>query len=218
MTLERLGVSGANVLGTNYTVTSLTVSDYNPNIDSTVTLTVTVKDVYNRPVVGEEVTVTASEGDFTQLDGSTITAASSVTGTTNSSGQFTLTYACSEWGLITFSANTTSTQVSVTGWKQVQSLSSDRVIVYTDGKNAKIRIGGTFTTSTSAGEFNLGTIDRAYKPLENYTTNYTTATTNYFPVYLRADDTVVHLYKASTTSSSIACYCTLFYPLKTPLY
>ena len=119
MILERLGISGANVLGTNYTVTSLTVSDYNPNIDSTVTLTVTVKDVYNRPVVGEEVTVTASDGDFTQLDGSTITAASSVTGTTNNSGQFTLTYTCSEWGLITFSANNNHIQVKVRGWREI---------------------------------------------------------------------------------------------------
>ena len=102
-------------------VTSLTVSDYNPNIDSTVTLTVTVKDVYNHPVVGEEVTVTASDGDFTQLDGSAITAASSVTGTTNNSGQFTLTYTCSEWGLITFNANNTNIQINVVGWKQVYS-------------------------------------------------------------------------------------------------
>ena len=100
-------------------VTSLTVSDYNPNIDSTVTLTVTVKDVYNHPVVGEEVTVTASDGDFTQLDGSAITAASSVTGTTNNSGQFTLTYTCSEWGLITFNANNTSIQIRVIGFKVV---------------------------------------------------------------------------------------------------
>ena len=90
--------------------------------------------------------------------------------------------------------------------------------MYTDGKNAKIRISGTFITSTSAGEFNLGTIDSAYKPAENYTTNYSIGTTNYAPVYLRGDDTVVHLYKGSTSSSSSSCYCTLFYPLKTPLY
>lgn len=119
MALERLRVNVAKVLGTNYTVTSLRVSDYNPNIDSTVTLTVTVKDVYNRPVVGDEVAVTASEGNFTKLNGSGITAASTVTGTTDSNGEFTLTYACSEWGLVTFSANKTSTQVNVTGWREI---------------------------------------------------------------------------------------------------
>lgn len=119
MVLERLGVQVADVLGTNYTVTSLSVSDYNPKIDSTITVTVTVKDVYNRPVVGDEVAVTASEGNFTKLNGSGITAASTVTGTTDSNGEFTLTYACSEWGLVTFSANNRGIQVHVTGWREI---------------------------------------------------------------------------------------------------
>lgn len=119
MVLERLRVHVADVLGTNYTVTSLSVSDYNPKIDSTITVTVTVKDVYNRPVVGDEVAVTASEGNFTKLNGSGITAASTVTGTTDSNGEFTLTYTCSEWGLVTFSANNTSKQVHVTGWREI---------------------------------------------------------------------------------------------------
>ena len=119
MTLETLSIDSEDVLGTNYIVTSLTVSNYNPTINSTVTVTVTLKDVYNDPVVGEEVLVTASDGTFTQLNGSNITAASSVTGTTNNNGQFTLTYACSEWGLITFSANTENIQIRVNGWKQV---------------------------------------------------------------------------------------------------
>lgn len=218
MTLERLGVPSEDVLGTNYTVTSLTVSDYNPSIDGTVTLTVTVKDVYNAPVVGEEVTVTASEGNFTQYNGSTITGASSYTGTTNSSGQFTLTYSCSEWGLITFSAKNHKAQISVTGWKQVQSLASDRVIVYTDGKNAKIKIAGTFIFSTTAGKYNLGTLDSAYQPAENYSVNYSYGVTNYAPVYVKSDDLVIHLYKNASSSSNVTCNCTLFYPLGTPLY
>lgn len=113
MTLETLSIDSEDVLGTNYIVTSLTVSNYNPTIDSTVTVTVTLKDVYNDPVVGEEVLVTASDGTFTQLNGSNITAASSVTGTTNSNGQFTLTYSCTEWGLITFSANNKNMNINV---------------------------------------------------------------------------------------------------------
>jgi len=215
---ERYNVPASDVLGENYKITNIEASDYNPTIDGNITVTITVTDVYGDAISDESVTVTASEGNFTQLNGSDITAASSVTGTTNSSGQFTLTYNCSIWGLITFSAKNHNTQISVTGWKQVESLSNGRVIVYTDGKNAKIRIGGTFSTSTSAGEYNLGTINTAYQPDANYNTNYTTATTNYFPVYLKAYDTVLHLYKGSTSSSSIACYCTLLYQLKTPLY
>ena len=111
-------VAAEDILGENYELTKIECSDYNPNIDDSITLTITVTDVYDDPIDGENVTVTASEGTFTQLNGSDITSDSSVTGTTNSSGQFTLTYNCSEWGLITFSANNINTQIRVTGYIQ----------------------------------------------------------------------------------------------------
>ena len=116
---ERYNVQASDVLGENYKITSIECSDYNPSIDSTITVTVSVDDVYGDAISGESVTVTVSEGTFTQLNGSDITSASSVTGTTNSSGQFTLTYACSEWGLITFTANNKTVQCNVTGFKKI---------------------------------------------------------------------------------------------------
>ena len=116
---ERSNVSIAEILGENYKITSIECSDYNPSIDSTITVTISVNDVFGDAISNESVTVTASEGNFTQLNGSSITAAATVTATTNISGQFTLTYACSEWGLITFVANNTSIQIRVTGFKVV---------------------------------------------------------------------------------------------------
>jgi len=116
---ERYNVSASAVLGENYKITNIECSDYNPSIDGNITVTITVNDVYGDSVEGENVTVTASEGTFAQLNGSDITSASTVTGTTNSSGQFTLTYNCSVWGLMTFSANNRSTQVNVTGFKKI---------------------------------------------------------------------------------------------------
>ena len=116
---ERYNVQASTILGTNYKITNIEASDYNPTIDDYITVTITVNDVYGDSVEGENVTVTASEGTFAQLNGSDITSASSVTGTTNSSGQFTLTYTCSEWGLITFVANNVTTQIRVTGFKKV---------------------------------------------------------------------------------------------------
>ena len=110
-------VATEDIMGENYELTKIECSDYNPNIDDSITLTIILTDVYDDPIDGENVTVTASEGTFTQLNGSDITSASSVTGTTNSSGQFTLTYNCSEWGLITFTANNKTTQVKVGGYK-----------------------------------------------------------------------------------------------------
>ncbi len=105
--------------GANFYNTNIAVSDYNPSIDSTVTVTITVTNAEGDPVEDASVPVTASEGQFTKLNNTTITAASSVTGTTNSSGQFTLTYSCTEWGLITFSANNNKAHVRVIGWRTV---------------------------------------------------------------------------------------------------
>ena len=146
---ERYNVAASAVLGDNYEITIIECSDYNPNIDSTITVTVTVKDVYGDAVSGESVTVTASEGTFTQLNGSDITSDSSVTGTTNSSGQFTLTYTCSEWGLITFSANNTSNQINVVGWKEVwrNTANNPKIQVFRNADHCRLKID-TYTVSS----------------------------------------------------------------------
>ena len=116
---ERYNVAASAVLGENYKITNIECSDYNPSIDGNITVTITVTDVFGDAISDESVTVTASEGNFTQLNGSSITAAATVTATTNISGQFTLTYTCSEWGLITFSANNMYNQIKVTGTRNV---------------------------------------------------------------------------------------------------
>lgn len=104
---------------TDYLVTSISCDNYNPTIDGTVTVTVFVGDSDGNGVQGVSVPVTASSGNFTKLNGASITAASTVTGTTGVNGTFTLTYSCTEWGLITFSANNTSIQIRVTGFRVV---------------------------------------------------------------------------------------------------
>ena len=115
----RLTAPSEDILGANYKITKIVASDYNPNIDSTITVTVTVKDVYDDPVENESVQVTCNIGKFTKLNGSTISDTQSVTGNTDSNGQFTLTYTCSEWGLATFSANNSFKQINVQGWREV---------------------------------------------------------------------------------------------------
>lgn len=115
----RLTAPSEDILGANYKITKIVASDYNPNIDSTITVTVTVKDVYDDPVENESVQVTCNIGKFTKLNGSTISDTQSVTGNTDSNGQFTLTYSCTEWGLATFSAKNASKQVHVTGWREI---------------------------------------------------------------------------------------------------
>jgi len=168
---ERYNVPASDVLGENYKITSVECSDYNPAIDGTITVTISVNDVYGDAVSGESVTVTASEGTFTQLNGSDITSASSVTGTTNSSGQFTLTYNCSVWGLITFSANTTNTQIKVTGWKLMETKESAKVKVYANESMIALSIQDTFTLPAN-GDRTIATISSQYAPKYQVTTNF----------------------------------------------
>lgn len=164
---ERYNVAASTVLGENYKITSIECSDYNPSIDGNITVTITVTDVYGDAISDESVTVTASEGNFTQLNGSDITAASSVTGTTNSSGQFTLTYTCTEWGLITFVANTTSTQIRVTGFKQITVNTYCTLYVNEGERICEFRYYQTNVSFTSTSDKTVATnlIPTQYKPV-----------------------------------------------------
>ena len=159
---ERFNVDTSDVLGANYLVTSITPSNYNPAINGTLTVTVTVKDVYGDAVSGEEVTVSASGGAFTALNGSSITGASSVTGTTNASGQFTLTYTCSVFGLITFTANNTQVQVKVGGWKTYYNSSPWRVEYNETTTRVTLASTTTVTSTTTEAEYAAIVLSASY--------------------------------------------------------
>ena len=199
---ERYNVAASAVLGENYKITSIECSDYNPSIDGNITLTITVTDVYGDAISGENVTVTATEGTFAQLNGSDITSASSVTGTTNSSGQFTLTYACSVWGLITFSANNRSTQVNVTGFKRVLYNTTYALWVDESQHLAQVRCSRTNITITNGESFSYSDfiIPAKYRPpIQSIALIFrgVTEITNY--VY--GDNGKVGIYNAGTTKT-----------------
>ena len=144
----------------------LIASNYNPTIDSTVTLTVIVTDSNGDALEGVDATVTASDGNFTQLDGTNITSASSVTGTTDSNGQFTLTYSCTEWGLITFSTNNENIQIRVNGWREV-TLTDTYATLYVNGAEriAEFNYYRTnFNLSSSTTTISSGIIPTNYRP------------------------------------------------------
>jgi len=136
--------NSTEVLGDNYSIISLECDEYNPNIDGTVTLTVTAKSVYGNPIEDMEIPVTCSDGNFTELNGSSITGASTVTGTTDSNGEFTLTYTCSEWGLITFVANNYHNQINVVGWREVwgNTSSNPKIQVFRNATHCRLKFTG----------------------------------------------------------------------------
>ena len=141
--------NSTEVLGDNYSIISLECDEYNPNIDGTVTLTVTAKSVYGNPIEDMEIPVTCSDGNFTELNGSSITGASTVTGTTDSNGEFTLTYSCSEWGLITFSANNSVIQIRVVGCKATTVNQYYTIYEYEDKVGLRIGINTNITFKTT---------------------------------------------------------------------
>ena len=69
-------------------------------------------------------TITCNVGKFTKLNGSTISDTQSVIAQTDNDGEISLTYTCSEWGLVTFSANTKNIQIIVKGWRYIQGTNS----------------------------------------------------------------------------------------------
>ena len=87
---ERSNVSIAEILGDNYYIDKLTSSDYSPSVGDTVTITLSVKDVFGDPVTGQTRTVTCTDGEFVSMNGTIITASSSVSVTTGSGGTVTL--------------------------------------------------------------------------------------------------------------------------------
>lgn len=84
----------------------ITASNYNPNIDTDINIIVTVRDSRGNLAIGQPVEILKNNESWR-------------TGTTNSLGQFVATYNCSDWGLVTFSANTKSCQVYVKGWRRL---------------------------------------------------------------------------------------------------
>ena len=204
---ERFNVDVDEVLGANYLVTSISCSTYNPMIDSnSTTVTVTVKDVYGDAVSGEDVTVTCSAGTFTALNGSSITGTTSATGTTNSDGQFTLTYTAGNWGLITITANNTSIQLNVDGWKYVRGDPSSNYAFLRNKTHARFLLRGwSYGYSKDSDWANFGTGNYAANMRPNATVMMMNSSANaYF--YIDGSGNVKWRAISGSISANVAQY------------
>lgn len=129
---------------------SISCSNYNPTIDTDISVTVKVTNQAGNPVVGHTVSILKNNSSWKS-------------GTTGSNGEFTTTYTCSEWGLITFSANTVNKQILVKGYKTIKNDSGIRVRVNGDSVECRIVISST-TFTTSFTQFTGQTIPEGYRP------------------------------------------------------
>ena len=129
---------------------SISCSNYNPTIDTDISVTVKVTNQAGNPVVGHTVSILKNNSSWKS-------------GTTGSNGEFTTTYTCSEWGLTTFSANNKSIQVNVTGYRTIKDDSGIRVRANGDSVECRVVISST-TFTTSFTHFTGQTIPEGYRP------------------------------------------------------
>jgi len=165
---ERSSVSIAEVLGDNYYIDKLTSSDYSPSIGDTVTITLLVRDVFGDPVTGQTRTVTCTSGSFVSVNGTGITASSSVDVTTGSGGTVTLGLSVNLADNIIVSDGRCDCVVS--------SLSDSITNLVTVQKVTLSKTSANITNHSSVDLTTTITIPNGYKVLDYYTRNYTGVT------------------------------------------
>jgi len=185
---ERSNVSIAEILGDNYYIDKLTSSDYSPAVGDTVTITLLVKDVFGDPVTGQTRTVTCTEGSFVSMNGTSITASSSVEVTTGSGGTVTLGLSVSVADNIIVSdgraecvVSSLSTSITnITTWESINLLNGLTLVYNPALRLAKLTVNrsttGTLNNTTFTNISGFNPIPADYRPHINliFATSYPT--------------------------------------------
>ena len=217
---ERSSISLAEVLGENYYIDKLTSSEYSPAVGDTVTITLSVNDVFGDPANGQTRTVTCTGGSFVSVNGSSITSSSSVSVTTGSDGTVTLGLSVSVADTITVSDGRAECVVcslgdslaNLMGFTLVHSGASDKIRVYSNGLLVYFTMQGSFTMSANA-DTNTGTIPSQYAPNVPITVATHPSSNNKLVI----NDNGSLLYHNFTTSTSQTLRVGVAYPLKATL-
>ena len=132
-------------------------SNYNPEIDDEITVTITVTDQNDDPISNWNVPL--------MINGTSITG----TLKTNSQGIATYTYTCNTWGAVKFSVKSQTTQIQVTGFKLIQSNTTYTLYVDESTHTAQIRVQRNGVTILSGESFVYQdfTIPTKYQPAQN---------------------------------------------------
>jgi len=217
---ERSNVSIAEILGDNYYIDKLTSADYSPSVGDTVTITLLVKDVFGDPVTGQTRTVTCTGGSFVSVNGTGITASSSVSVTTGSGGTVTLGLSVSVADNIIVSDGRAECVVSslsdsianLMGFTLVHTGASDKIKAYSNGLFVYFTMQGSFTMSANA-DTNTGTIPSQYAPNVPITVATHPSSNNKLVI----NDNGSLLYHNFTSSTSQTLRVGVVYPLKASL-
>ena len=136
---------------------SISCSNYNPTIDTDISVTVKVTNQAGNPVVGHTVSILKNNSSWKS-------------GTTGSNGEFTTTYTCSEWGLTTFSAKNHNTQIRVAGFRKIVENATYSLYVDESTRTAQItahRTGVSIASGQSYSNYGDFVIPTKYYPKSN---------------------------------------------------
>ena len=114
-------------------------SDYNPDIDDEITVTITVTDQNDDPISNWNVPL--------QINGTAV----ATTLTTDTNGQVTYTHSCDDWGICRFSVKSFVAFINVEGWRIAQN-DSNYFLKYNDKLVfARVSVAINVNWSTTVG-------------------------------------------------------------------
>ena len=152
--IDNIQTRTENLISERFTGTYFNIkiepSNYNPDIDDTITVTITVTDQNDDPIPNWTVPLT--------INGTAITG----TLTTNANGVATYNYTCSEWGVCRFSVKTFSAFVNVAGWKTVQT--GSKFTAKSNGRAVSVKCSQESNSGTVGTEYDIGTLISGYRP------------------------------------------------------
>ena len=139
--------------------TKIKCSKYRLSLNETITVTVKLEDFNRNPVTGKSVTLSVDFGKIMGVlkgnGGNIATGGKSVTVTTASDGEISISYKAQDMGLCTFVANATTLQVLV-GWEKISVLMDNKWYNYSND-------GFTFDNKRGWN----GKLSIAYNPVVN---------------------------------------------------
>ena len=167
---------------------NITCSNYNPTIDTDISVTVKVTNQAGTAVTGQTVNILKNNSAWRN-------------GVTDSNGEFTTTYTCSEWGLTTFSANNKSIQVCVDGWRLLSGYTEQSSFrFYRNKTHAKMILEGwgqTITFTSTWTQFGSESYATTIKPK-----GYVVGINNWGNVFFRINPNGVIYHRAISSNVS----------------
>ena len=174
----------------------MSATNYNPIIDSSITISCNVTDLFGNAINGKTLTLYQN-------------GTSKGTATTNSNGTATWTVTMSDWGVQHFRVENKSIDVRVTGWKQVESKLSGVVTVHRNEDTVQLALEGSVTLTANDTK-TIATISSTYAPM-NYISTVFHYTSNQVTCFINPNGDIQ--VRNSTNSTSLIARVIITYAL-----